>query len=362
MSDRLLSRKRAQRNAVAALFLSHREAAASCALVSGFALAALIALPVAGQSPAVAAKAAGGAAKTGNWVASKTPDGQPDLQGIWNNGTVTPMERPAELAGKEFFTEKEALAWEKQVLARTNRDQRAPGTVQDVARAYNDIWWDSGTRVVRTLRTSMVIDPPDGRIPPLTLQAQEAQRARAELRQHPAETPRDRMLAERCLQFPTSGPPMTPYVYNNNFRIVQTKDYVAINIELLHDVRMIPLDGRAHLPSNIRLWFGDSIGHWEANTLVVDTTNFTNKTSFRGSDQNLHVIERFTRIDPETIVYRFTIDDPTAFTKPWTAELTMVKSPGPIYEYDCHEGNYGMMNLLKGARAEEKAAAEGNQK
>jgi hypothetical protein len=319
--------------------------------------AALMALPAAAQSPITAA-----ATKTGSWTPPRTPDGQPDLQGIWNNGTVTPMERPADLAGKEFFTEKEALAWEKQVVDRVNRDQRTPGTDQDVARAYNDAWWDSGTKVVRTLRTSMVIDPLDGRIPPLTPKAQEVQRARFAGRQHPAGKASDRPLAERCLQFPTSGPPMTPYVYNNNFRIVQTKDTVAINIELLHDVRVIPLDGRPHLPSNVRQWFGDSVGHWDGNTLVVDTTNFSDKTSYRGSDENLHVIERFTRIDPETIVYRFTIDDPTAFTKPWTAELTMVKTPGPIYEYACHEGNYGMMNLLKGARADDRAAAEAAKK
>jgi hypothetical protein len=325
--------------------------------VSVFVLAILIVLPAAAQSPAGDTKTAA-ATKASSWTPPRTPDGQPDLQGIWNNGTVTPMERPAELAGKEFFTPAEALAWEKRVVDRANRDQRTPGTDQDVARAYNDVWWDSGTKVVRTLRTSMVIDPPDGRIPPLTPKAQEAQRARFAGMQHPAEMAKDRPLAERCLQFPTSGPPMTPYVYNNNFRIVQAKDYVAINIELLHDVRMIPLDGRPHQPSNVRLWFGDSVGHWDGNTLVVDTTNFSNKTSYRGSDENLHVIERFTRMDPDTIVYRFTIDDPTAFTKPWTAELTMEKTPGPIYEYACHEGNYGMMNLLKGARAEDRAAAE----
>ena len=319
--------------------------------------AATLALPLIGfgQPATVAAKPAA-AAKTGTWTPPRTPDGQPDLQGIWNNGTVTPMERPAELAGKDIFTPQEARAWEKQVVDRVNRDQRAPGSVQDVARAYNDVWWDSGTTVVRTLRTSMVIDPPDGKIPPLTPLALKAVEERRSRMGRPAETAHDRPLAEQCLQFPTSGPPMTPYVYNNNFRIVQTKDAVAINIELLHDVRVIPLDGRRHLPSNVRLWFGDSTGHWDGNTLVVDTTNFTNKTSFRGSDENLHVIERFTRIDPDTIVYRFTIDDPTAFTRTWTAELTMARTPGPIYEYACHEGNYGMMNLLKGARADEKAA------
>ena len=297
------------------------------------------------------------AAKTVKWTPPRTADGQPDLQGIWNNGTITPMERPADLAGKEFFTEAEALAYEKQVVERTNRDQRTPGTEQDVSRAYNDAWWDSGTKVVRTLRTSMVTDPPDGRIPALTPEAQKAQRARFEAIRRPAAGPEDRGLAERCLMFPNDGPPMTPYVYNNNFRIVQTKDTVAIYVELIHDVRIIPLDTRPHLPSTIRRWFGDSRGHWEGNTLVVDTTNFTDKTSFRGSDSNLHVVERFTRIDPDTILYQFEIDDPTAFTKPWKAELTMVADPGPIYEYACHEGNYGMRNLLRGARAQEAEEA-----
>ena len=323
-------------------------------------LAAPIALPAVAQVPSAAMAA--GPAKTSNWTPPRTPDGQPDLQGIWNNGTITPMERPAELAGKQFFTEKEAAEYEKRVVARVNRDQREPGSERDVARAYNDAWWDSGTKVVRTLRTSIVIDPQDGKIPALTQSAQKAQSARLEAMRRPPAGPEDRGLAERCLMFPTSGPPMTPYVYNNNFRIVQAKDSVAINIELLHDVRVIPLDGRPHLPPGIRQWFGDSVGHWEGNTLVVDTTNFTSKTSFRGSDENLHVVERFTRVDPDTVVYQFTVDDPTAFTRPWTGELTMVRAPGPIYEYACHEGNYGMVNLLRGARAEEKAAAEAARK
>jgi hypothetical protein len=294
----------------------------------------------------------------GQYAPPRTPDGQPDLQGIWNIGTVTPMERPAALAGKEFFTAQEAVAYERQRVENVNRDQREPGSETDVARAYNDAWWDSGTTVVRTRRTSVVTDPPDGRIPALTPEARKRQEERREALQHPPGVPADRPLAERCLMFATDAPPMTPYVYNNNYRIVQTKDFVAISIEMVHDTRIIPLDGRPHLPSNIRQWFGDSRGHWEGNTLVVDTTNYTDKTSFRGSDKNLHVVERFTRIDAETVLYQWSVDDPTAFTKPWKGELTMAASSGPIYEYACHEGNYGMYGVLSGARAQEKAEAE----
>jgi hypothetical protein len=151
---------------------------------------------------------------------------------------------------------------------------------------------------------------------------------------------------------------MLPSAYNNNYLILQTPGYVVILIEMIHDVRIIPLDGRPHLPENIRQWLGDSRGHWEGNTLVVDTTNFSDKTHFRGSDRNLHLVERFTRVDPRTINYQFTVDDPTAFTKPWTGEAPMTKTPGPIYEYACHEGNYSMESTLRGARAGEKAAAE----
>ena len=186
--------------------------------------------------------------------------------------------------------------------------------------------------------------------------------ARTAALQRPAAGPEDRGLSERCILWPTAGPPMLPSAYNNNYQILQTPGYLVIFIEMIHDFRVIPLDGRPHLPETIRQWMGDSRGRWEGNTLVVDTTNFTDKNSFRGSDRNLHLVERFTRIDPETILYRFTVDDATAFTKPWTGEAPMTKTPGPIYEYACHEGNYGMANILSGARADEKALEEAAKK
>ena len=295
--------------------------------------------------------------------AQKTPDGYPDLQGIWNIGTVTPMERPAQLAGKAFFTPAEARDWEKTITSRTNRDERQTrGTDADVAAAYNEAWYEPGTRVVRTLRTSVVVDPPDGKIPALTPAAQKAIADRRAAQQRAMRGPEDRSLGERCLYFPTLGPPLTPWGYNNNYSIVQTKDYVAISVEMIHDTRIIPIDLSSmnlpsvttpHLPKDVRLWAGDSRGHYEGNALVVDTTNFTDKNSFRGSDANLHVVERFTRMDNDTILYRFTIDDPTAFTKPWSGEYTLASSPGPIFEYACHEGNYALPNLLRGAQVQE---------
>ncbi len=293
-----------------------------------------------------------------NWTAPRTPDGQPDLQGIWSNATITPLERPRELAGKQFFTEQEAGEYEKRILQESNKDRRDGDREADVGRAYNDAWWDRGTRVVPTRRTSMVVDPADGRVPALTPAAQQREAARIEALRRPARGPEDRGLPERCIQWPTAGPPMLPSAYNNNYQILQTPGYVVILIEMIHDVRIIPLDGRPHLAGNIRQWLGDSRGHWEGDELVVDTTNFTDKTPFRGSDRNLHLIERFKRIDAETILYRFTVDDPTAFTKPWSGEAPMTRTPGPIYEYACHEGNYGMTNILSGARADEKAAEE----
>ena len=296
------------------------------------------------------------AAKT--WTAPRTPDGQPDLQGIWSNATITPLERPKELAGKQFFTGQEAGEYEKRILQESNKDRRDGDREADVGRAYNDAWWDRGTRVVPTRRTSMVVDPADGRVPALTPAAQQREAARIEALRRPARGPEDRGLPERCIQWPTAGPPMLPSAYNNNYQILQTPGYVVILIEMIHDVRIIPLDGRPHLASSIRQWLGDSRGHWEGDELVVDTTNFTDKTPFRGSDRNLHLIERFKRIDAETILYRFTVDDPTAFTKPWSGEAPLTRTPGPIYEYACHEGNYGMTNILSGARADEKAAEE----
>ena len=307
------------------------------------AVAVLIApTPVAGQ------------AKT--WNAPRTADGQPDLQGLWTNATITPLERPKDLAGKEFFTGDEAAAYEKRIMQNSNRDRRGDTPEADVAGAYNDFWFDRGDRIVPTRRTSLVIDPPDGRVPALTPEAQKAGAERAKISGRPPEGPEEMALTDRCLLWPTAGPPMLPSAYNNNYQILQVPGYVVILIEMIHDARVIPLDGRPHLPRQIRQWLGDSRGHWQGNTLVVDTTNFTDKTHFRGADQNLHLIERFTRVDPNMILYEFSVDDPTAFTKPWTAQAPLTKTAGPIYEYACHEGNYSMLNILKGARAQERAA------
>jgi hypothetical protein len=287
----------------------------------------------------------------------RTSDGQPDLQGIWTNVTLTPLERPAELAGKEFLTEQEAAAYEKRMLEANNADRRNLSPAADVGLAYNDAWYDRGTKVVGTRRTSLIINPPDGKVPALTPEAQKRQAdAREAARGHANDGPENRALTERCLLWPTAGPPMLPSFYNNNYQIVQSPGYVTILVEMIHDVRVIPLDRRPHLPQNVRQWMGDSRGHWEGNTLVVDTTNFSDKTRFRGSDEKLHLIERFTRVDPGTILYEFTVDDPTAFTKPWTAQIPMRKSEGPIFEYACHEGNYAMAGMLAGARADEAAA------
>jgi hypothetical protein len=325
-------------------------------------IAAVSLAPVAayGQSRSVAAKP--GSSK--NWTAPRTPDGQPDLQGIWSNATITPLERPDDLAGKPVLTDKEAAEYEKEVVKRTNVDRREGivGTEADVARAYNNFWYDRGTKTVGTRRTSLIIDPPDGKIPQLTQEAQKRVDDRDSRRARLAEGPEDRSLSERCILWQTAGPPMLPSGYNNNYQIVQSRDYVTIFNEMIHDTRIIPLDGRPHLPQNVRLWMGDSRGHWEGDTLVIDTTNFTDKTAFRGASEKLHLVERFRRVDAETLLYSFTVDDPSAFAKPWTAEITSTRAVGPIFEYACHEGNYGMTGLLRGARADEKKAAEGAEK
>jgi hypothetical protein len=295
------------------------------------------------------------------WTAPRTPDGKPDLQGIWSYATITPVERPAEFAGKEFLSEQEAADYEKRRLQEMNMDRR-DGTAQaDVTRAYNDFWWDRGTKVVSTRRTSLVVDPPDGRIPPLTEEARTRTAARAEERRRsgrgPTDGPEDRPLGERCIMFGSGGAPMLPGAYNNNFQLVQTPDQVAIVIEMIHDARIVPLDARPPLPKNVRQYHGDSRGHWEGDTLVVVTTNFTDKTNFRGSSENLRLTERFTRVAEDTLLYRFTVEDPSSFPRPWTVEIPMWRSREPIYEYACHEGNSSIAGVLAGARAEEKAAA-----
>jgi hypothetical protein len=285
----------------------------------------------------------------------RTPDGKPDLQGVWTSATLTPLERPADLGNKQFFTKEEAVQWTKQFLQTNNRDRRDGSAQVDVGRAYNEFWFSRGDTVVPTLRTSLIIDPPDGRIPALTPDGQQRAAARAERqRLHPADGPEDRSLAERCINWPVAGPPMVPGGYNNNYQIVQGPGYVTIVVEMIHDVRTIPTDGRPHLPATVRQWMGDPRGHWEGNTLVVDTTNFTDKTNFRGSGENLHLIERFTRTGPNQLMYEFTVNDPASFTRPWTVQIPMAKTDGPLFEYACHEGNYGMEGMLRGARQQER--------
>jgi hypothetical protein len=289
----------------------------------------------------------------------RTPDGDPVLQGIWTNATLTPLERPAELGSQQFFTKEQAAEYAKRAVQNNSSDRRDGGAEVDVARAYNDFWREGATNGVPSLRTSLIVDPPDGRIPGLTSEARRKAAARAEARRlHPADGPEDRSLQERCILWPAAGPPMMPVGYNNNYQIVQGQGYVAILVEMIHDVRIIPTDGSPHLPSNLRQWMGDPRGHWEGNTLVVDSTNFTDKTNFRGSSENLHLVERFTRTGPESLMYEFTVDDPATFVKPWTVQIPMTKRAGPVLEYACNEGNYAMRGILAGARAEEKAASE----
>jgi hypothetical protein len=289
------------------------------------------------------------------WTPPHTPDGQPDLQGVWTNSTLTPLERPAEFAGKEFLTEQEAADYIRRLLQQVNTDRRDGGAQVDVGRSYNEFWRDRGNDLVADRRSSLIIDPPDGKVPPLTPAAQKRlDEARTWMREHATDGPEGRSLAERCISWTTAGPPMLPGPYNNDMQIVQAQGYVVILNEMIHDVRMIPLDGRPHVSPQIREWMGDSRGHWEGNTLIVDTTNFIDEYSFRGSDANMHLTERFTRTGPDVIQYEFTVDDPTAFTKPWTARIPLNKTHDPVYEYACHEGNYAMTDILAGARAAEK--------
>jgi hypothetical protein len=293
------------------------------------------------------------------FVVSRTPDGQPDLQGIWSNAVLTPLERPADLADKEFLTEQEAAEYQRRRQAENFKDRRDADAETDVRNAYNDFWWDFGDNIAATRRTSLVIEPRDGRIPALTEAGQRRVAALAERRRlHPSDGPEDRTLQDRCLNWGSAGPPMLPTAYNNNFHLVQTADHVLILNEMIHDARVIPLDGRPHLPANVRQWLGSSRGRWEGDTLVVETTNFTNKTSFRGASENMRLTERFTRVADDVLIYEFTVDDPEAFTRPWTVQIPARKADGLIYEYACHEGNEAMTGILAGARAEEKAAAE----
>jgi hypothetical protein len=283
--------------------------------------------------------------------------GRAAFDGIWNSATATPLERPRELKDKAFFTPQEAAEWEREFV-RGNEEPSPEARAQSRGTGtYNTVYREFGTRVVKTRRTSIVTDPPDGRIPPLTPAAAEIKRRRLERLRSP-ENAEDLGLQDQCLSFSTTGPPMLPYSYNSNYQILQTKDAVLFHVEMLHDARVVHLDRTSHLPEALRFWMGDSIGRWDGGTLVVDTTNFNDAGGFYGDaggnfgwDRNLHLVERFSLYDADTLLYRFEIDDPTAFVSPWKGEFTMTRSAGPIYEYACHEGNYSLVNLLRGYRA-----------
>ena len=317
-------------------------------------VAALVSV-ASGQTQSTAMFAKEAAAKT--WTPPRTPEGAPDIQGVFTNSSVAPLERPKDLGAQEFFTQEEAAAYAKKALAQTAPTGK--GTYADVHYDMSQFGLEkSQSKVAATIRTSLITGP-DGRVPALLPEAQKRQAERAALNKgHEFDGPENRGLAERCIIWGNEGPPMLPVGYNSNLQIVQGEGYVAIMQEMIHDVRIIPTDGRPHLPSDVKQLMGDSRGHWEGNTLVVDTTNFTNRTAFRGSGENLHVVERFTRTDPDTVLYQFTVDDPTTWAHSWSAEVPMTKIDGPIFEYACHEGNYGMRNNLTGARAEEKQKAE----
>jgi hypothetical protein len=320
------------------------------------------AVPVMGQGQS-ASKAQTTADKKGS--PSKTVDGQPDLQGIWSFGVGIPLERPDKLGAKQVVDEEtgELADLEKAAVERNvGKDSReGKGTDADVGRAYNAFWWDFGTKITGK-RTSLVVDPPDGRIPALTDEAKQRAAVRTEARRRNAIGPEDRGVGERCILGFNSGPPMNSSAYNNNMQLIQGPGYVAIVNEMVHNARIIPLDGRPHVNKDLRQWVGDSRGHWEGNTLVVETTNFLGETSFNGSTRNLHLVERFTRAEPGILLYRFTVEDPTTWTKPWTVEIPMSKSASQMYEYACHEGNYGMFGILAGARAQDRAAEDAARK
>src|SRR6266567_4821559 len=317
------------------------------------ALALMLAAALAGQTPGAAPKP-----KAKSSAVPRTPDGHPDLQGVWTNATITPMERPAAMAGKATLTDAEAVALEKNAeneLAKVDGASEHPllaAAGSNGTGGYNVLFIDRGSEFARVdgvKRTSLIVDPPDGKVPPITPEARQRMSRTVPIGRY--DSVKDRPLAERCLLAfgSSSGPPMLPVLYNNTYQIVQTADTVMILVEMVHDARIVRINGK-HPGPEVRQWLGDSIGHWEGDTLVVDTTNFTSQTRFRGASENLHVIERFTRTDANTILYRVTVDDPTTFSKIWTMEYPFAATEGPIYEYACHEGNYALTDILGGAR------------
>ena len=303
-----------------------------------------------------------------SWTAPRTADGQPDLQGIWANNSATPLQRPEQLAGKAVLSDEELAELTQRVNEFRNSEQagdllgdrliqQALGNPEfndfdAITGNYNAFWL-----VERDLdnRTSLIVDPPNGRIPALTVDAQaRASARRAYGRDHPSDGPEDRNLGDRCLHF---AAPRLSAGYNSYFQILQTPDHVAIMQEMGHIARVIPLDGRPHVDDDVRLWTGDSRGHWDGDTLVVETTNYSAETRYNGATEGLRLVERFTRVAPDTIQHEVTLNDPATWTEPWTVALLLKSTQDPIFEYACHEGNYAMPGILGGARVEEKTAA-----
>jgi hypothetical protein len=281
----------------------------------------------------------------------RTPDGHPDFQGIWNNSTQTPLQRPVALGTRQFYTDAELAKLKLHDHDSDALPSSDPGT-------YNQFWWEEGGFL---RQTSLIVDPPNGRIPPLTA---EGERRRAELRARGddrSDNPEERNLAERCI---TRSAPKLPGGYNNNFQIVQTVEHVMIFQEMIHEARIVSLDAGPHPPSQVTSYLGDSRGRWDGDTLVVDTTNFrpnVDETSYNccgGASVHLHIVERFTLVDQDSIDYRYTVDDATLFTRQWTVSVPMRRAVGPIYEYACHEGNVGMEGILRGGRDEDRRATQ----
>ncbi len=303
-----------------------------------------------------------GQAETEGWTPPRTADGKPDIQGIFTFRTITPLQRPKELAGKATLNAEEAAAFEEYRNRRLNRDLFDPITgapwagyaprAEGGVLSYNDFWYERGVELTKDKRTSLIVDPPDGRIPFREEARQRRAKRRAISNSGFADSHEDRSLFDRCIMGFNSGPPMVSSAYNNNVQILQVPGYVVIYNEMVHNTRIIPTDGRPH--GELRQWAGDSRGRWQGDMLVVDTINFLRETSLPGSSADTHLVERFTRVDTDTVLYEFTVEDPNSYTRPWTAVMPLRRTDGPLFEYACHEGNYGLYNILAGARAKEK--------
>ena len=291
------------------------------------------------------------------WAVSRTSFGQPDLQGVWDFATITPLERPEVFGNKAVMTDEEAAAYERERFDLVNHDTDEGATLVCKGTGnYNEFWYDRGFGdAVGVRRTSLIVDPPNGQIPALT---PEAERRGRQVRG--TDSWESRGIAERCIAGFNTGPPMMPSAYNNYVQLIQTADYVVVLNEMIHDARIVPLDGRPQLSDRVPQWLGSSRARWDGDTLVIETTNFYGKTAFtenQGATPSTNVVERFTRTSADTLRYEFTVEDPNTWTRPWTAVIDMTSSDTPIFEYACHEGNYGMTNILSGARAQESGSS-----